>query len=129
MFKHKINYLQFRIEYVLLNKMIEAFVYNHLVVINVYKPFMEPHKPFPTIFLKARPEARVSVTQKQYTTICNPKMYPYTKFWIPTSHNIQILSGLYLSRNEARGQGQRDLKTVCGTPWPIDVSTFQTYVL
>ena len=54
-----------------------------------------------SIFLKPRLEARVSVTQKQYATICNPKMYPYTKFWIPTSHNIQILSGLYLYKTVA----------------------------
>ena len=37
------------------------------------------------------PEARVSVTQKQYVAIHNPKMYPYTKFWIPTSHNTDIV--------------------------------------
>ena len=34
-------------------------------------------------------------------------MYPYTKVWIPTSHNIQILSGLYLSRTVAIGQCHR----------------------
>ena len=67
------------------------------------------------------PEARVSVTQKQYATFLDPKMYPHTKFWIPTSHNIQILSGLDLSRSIARGQGHRDLKTVGATSWPIDV--------
>ena len=49
------------------------------------------------------------------------------KFWIPTSHNIHILSGLYLSRTAARGQGHKDLKTVGGTPWPIDVSTYQIW--
>ena len=75
-------------------------------------------------FLKSR-KTMVSVTQKQYATLRNTKMYPHTKFWIPTYHKIQILSGLYLSRNVARGQGHRDLKTVGGTLWPIDVSTYQ----
>ena len=69
--------------------------------------------------------ARVSVTHKQYATLCNRKMYQHTKFWIPTTHNTQILSGPDLSRTVARGQGHRDLKTVGGTPWPIDVSTYQ----
>ena len=76
-------------------------------------------------FLKPRPEARVSVTQKQYATLRNTKMYPHTKFWIPTSHNIQILSGLNQSRIVVKGQGHRDLKTVGGTSWLIDVSTHQ----
>ena len=52
-------------------------------------------------------------------------MYPLTKFWIPTSYTIQILSGLDLSRTVVRGQGHRDLKTVDDTLWPIDVSTYQ----
>ena len=65
------------------------------------------------------------MTQKQYETFRKPKMYPHTKFWIPISHNIQILSELYLSRTVAKGQGHRDLKTVGGTPWPIDVSKFE----
>ena len=69
-------------------------------------------------------KARVSVTQKQYAMLRNPKMYPQTNFWISTSHNIQILSGLYLSRTVAR---DRDLKTVGGTPWPVDVSTYQIF--
>ena len=67
----------------------------------------------------------VSVTQKHYATLRNTKMYPHTEFWFPTSHNIQILSRLYLSRTVAKGQGHRDLKTVGGTPWQIDVSTYQ----
>ena len=98
------------------------------------QPFIQPNpnvsETFPVpwvclVFHKPRPEARVSVTQTQYATIHNPKMYPYTKFWIPNSHNIQILSGLYLSRTVARGQGRRYLKIVGCTPWPIDVSAYQ----
>ena len=30
----------------------------------------------------------VTVTQKQYVTLCDPKMYPHTKFGIPMSNNI-----------------------------------------
>ena len=71
----------------------------------------------------------VSVTQKQYVMLRSPKMYPHTNFWIPTSYNIQILSGLYLFSTVARGQGHRDLKTVGGKPWPIDVSTYQMLIL
>ena len=48
-----------------------------------------------------------SVTQKQYVKLGIPKMYPHTKFWISTSHYIQILSRLDLSRNVARGQGHK----------------------
>ena len=31
---------------------------------------------------------KVTVTQKWYATLRHPKMYPYTKFGIPTSKNI-----------------------------------------
>ena len=54
-----------------------------------------------SIFLKPRPVARANVTQKQYATLSNPKMYPHSKLWIPASPNIQILSGLVLSRTVA----------------------------
>ena len=36
---------------------------------------------FSSIFLKPRSEARVNVTQKQYATFRNPKMYSRTNFW------------------------------------------------
>ena len=36
--------------------------------------------------------SKTSVTQKQYVKLRNPKRYPLTKFWISTSHNIQIMS-------------------------------------
>ena len=50
------------------------------------------------------------MTQKQYASQNNPKMYLHTKFWTPSSSNIQILSGLDLSRTEARGQVHRASK-------------------
>ena len=40
------------------------------------------------IILKTRSEVQVTVTRKWYATLRNPKMYPHTKFGIPTSKNI-----------------------------------------
>ena len=47
-----------------------------------------------------------------YATCHDTKIYPHTKFGIPTSNFIQICSGLDLARTETRGQGQSDLETV-----------------
>ena len=41
-----------------------------------------------TIILKTRSEVKVTVTPKWYATLLHPKMYPHTKFGIPTSKNI-----------------------------------------
>ena len=43
-----------------------------------------------TIILKTRSEVKVkvTVTRKWYATLRHPKMYPHTKFGIPTSNNI-----------------------------------------
>ena len=40
-----------------------------------------------SIILKTRSEVKVTVTQKWYATLRHPKMYPHTKFEIPTSKN------------------------------------------
>ena len=48
----------------------------------------------------------------------DPKIYPHTKFGIPTSNYIQICSGLDLARTETRGQGHSDLETVGDSPGP-----------
>ena len=45
-----------------------------------------------------------------YATRHDPKIYPHTKFRIPTSNYIQICSELDLARTETRGQGHSDLK-------------------
>ena len=39
------------------------------------------------IILKTQSEVKVkvTVTRKWYATLCHPKMYPHTKFGIPTS--------------------------------------------
>ena len=53
-----------------------------------------------------------------YATGHDPKIYPHTKFWIPTPNYIHICSWLELARTETRGQGHSDLKTVGDSPWP-----------
>ena len=50
-----------------------------------------------------------------YATRHDPKIYPYTKFRIPTS-NIQICSELDLARTETIGQGHSDMETVGDLP-------------
>ena len=44
-----------------------------------------------------------------YAARHDPKIYPHTKFRIPTSNYIQICSELDLATAETRGQGQSDL--------------------
>ena len=53
-----------------------------------------------------------------YATCHDPKIYPHTKFGIPTSNYIQICSGLDLARSETRGQGHSDLEPVGDSPGP-----------
>ena len=45
-----------------------------------------------------------------YATCHDPKIYPHTKFGIPTSNYKQICSGLDIARTETRGQGHSDLE-------------------
>ena len=44
--------------------------------------------PKDMIFLELRPEVKVTVTRRQYTTFHDPKVYPHIEFGIPTSNNI-----------------------------------------
>ena len=53
-----------------------------------------------------------------YGTCHDPKIYPHTKFGIPTSNYIHVCSGLNLARTETRGQGHSDLETVGDSPGP-----------
>ena len=62
-----------------------------------------------------------------YATCHDPKIYPHTKFGIPTSNYIQMCSWLDLARTEVRGQGHSDLETVGDLPGPQDVSTYQIW--
>ena len=69
-----------------------------------------------TIILKTRSEVKVkvTVTRKWYATLRHPKMYPYTKFGIPTSKNIGDMDrtrkrdGLTDGRTDGRTDGQCD---------------------
>ena len=63
-----------------------------------------------TIFPDLRLEVKVTGTQKQYVTLHDPKMYPHTKFGIPTSNNIRDMLQLQCPRIEARGQGHSYLE-------------------
>ena len=47
-----------------------------------------------------------------YATQHDPKIYPHTKFRIPTSKYIQICPELDLARTETRRQGHSDMETV-----------------
>ena len=65
----------------------------------------------------------VNLTQKScqfdpevYMTRHDPKIYPHTKFRIPSSNYIQISSELDLARTETRGQGHSDLETFGDSP-------------
>ena len=51
-----------------------------------------------------------------YATRHDPKIYPHTKFRIPTSNYIQICSELDLAGTETRGHGHSDLETVGESP-------------
>ena len=53
-----------------------------------------------------------------YATQHDPKIYPHTKFRIPTSNYIQRCSELDLARTETRSQGHSDMETVGDPPGP-----------
>ena len=55
--------------------------------LNSYLKYYKRYAP-DTIILKTRSEVKVTVTRKWYATLRHPKMYPHTKFGIPTSKNI-----------------------------------------
>ena len=60
----------------------------------------------------------VKETQKCMRHAMVHKIYPHTKFGIPTSNYIQICSRLDLARTETRGQGHSDLESVGDSPGP-----------
>ena len=63
-------------------------------------------------FIHAYVQAKCQRDPEVYATCHDPKIYPHTKFRIPTSNYIQICSELDLARTEPRGQ---------------DVSTYQIW--
>ena len=62
-----------------------------------------------TIILKTRSEVKVkaTVTRQWYATLSHPKMYPYTKFGIPTLKNIVDMHQTR-SATDGRTDGQTD---------------------
>ena len=65
--------------------------------------------------------------KKQYVAPHAPKMYLHTKLGFLPKNEINVCSGLDLSRTEDRGQGHSELETVVDTLWPNDVSTYQIW--
>ena len=63
-------------------------------------------------FIHADVQATCQRDPEVYATCHDPKIYPHTKFRIPTSNYILISSELDLARTEIRGQGHSDLETV-----------------
>ena len=59
-----------------------------------------------TIFLELRLDDKVTVTPKQNATLLDPKMYPHTKFVIPTSNNIGGMPRTQFFRTALIGEGQ-----------------------
>ena len=53
-----------------------------------------------------------------YATCHDSKIYPHTKFGIPTSNCIRICSGLDLARAVTTDQGHSDLEPVGDSPGP-----------
>ena len=54
-----------------------------------------------TIKTKSEVKVKVTVTRKWYATLRHPKMYPHTKFGIPTSKNI---GDMHRTRSGTDGQ-------------------------
>ena len=67
-------------------------------------------------FIHAYVQATCQRDPEVYATRHDPKIYPHTKFRIPTSNYIQICSELDLARTDTRGQGHSDLETVGESP-------------
>ena len=61
-------------------------------------------------------QATCQIDPEVYAIRHDPKIYPHTKFRIPTSNYIQISSELDLARTETRGQGHSDLETFGDSP-------------
>ena len=66
---------------------------------NSYLKEYKRYAPDSLQFLEIRSEVKfkVTVTQIWYATLRHPKMYPHTKFEIPTSNNIRdmLRTGLF----------------------------------
>ena len=67
-------------------------------------------------FIHAYVQATCHIDPEVYATRHDPKIYPHTKFRIPTSNYKQICSELDLARAETRGLGHSDLETFGDSP-------------
>ena len=67
-----------------------------------------------TIILKNRSEVNVPVTRKWYATLRHPKMYPHTKFGIPTSKNIRDMD-----RTRKRDGHKNQVKVTVTQKWYV----------
>ena len=67
-------------------------------------------------FIHAYVQATYQIDPEVYATRHDHKIYPRTKFRIPTSNYIQICSELDLARTETRSQGHSDLETFGDMP-------------
>ena len=71
-----------------------------------------------SVFIHIYVQATCQRDPEVYVTQHDPKIYPHTKFRIPTSNYIQICFELDLARTETRGQGHSDMETVGDPPGP-----------
>ena len=67
-------------------------------------------------FIHAYVQSTCQRDPEVYATRHDHKIYPHTKFRIPTSNYIQICSELDLARTKTRGQCHSDLETVGESP-------------
>ena len=69
-------------------------------------------------FIHVYVQATCQRDPKVYVPCHDPKIYPHTKFGIPTSNYIRICSGLDHARTETRSQGHIDLEPGGDSPGP-----------
>ena len=62
------------------------------------------------IILKTRSEVKITVTRQWYGTLRHPKMYPHTKFEIPTSKNTGDMD--QTRKRDGRADGLMNGRTV-----------------
>ena len=67
-------------------------------------------------FIHAYVQVTCQIDLEVYETHHDPKIYPHTKFRIPTSNYLQICSELDLARTETKDQGHSNLETFGDSP-------------
>ena len=69
-------------------------------------------------FIHVYVQATCQTGTEVYASCHDSKIYPHTKFGIPTSNYIQTCSGFDLARTDTRGQGHSVLEPVGDSPGP-----------